>query len=73
MGEQNTAFAQYFVGNSYLKPLTKPGSSVVLLANVTFEPACRNNWHIHHSSKVFVFLLTLRDSCLFFLARILKQ
>ena len=51
MGEPNTAYAQYFVGNSYLKPLTKPGSSVVSLANVTFEPKCRNNWHIHHSTK----------------------
>ena len=38
MGEPNTAFAQYFIGNSYLKPLTKPGSSVVSIANVTFEP-----------------------------------
>ena len=51
MGEPNTASAQYFVGNSYLKPLTKPGSSVVSIANVTFEPKCRNNWHIHHASK----------------------
>ena len=51
MGEPNTAFAQYFIGNSYLKPLNKPGESAVFLANVTFEPGCRNNWHIHHSSK----------------------
>ena len=51
MGEPNTAFAQYFIGNSYLKPLTKPGSSVVSIANVTFEPGCRNNWHIHHATK----------------------
>ena len=51
MGEPNTAFAQYFIGNSYLKPLNKPGESSVFLANVTFEPGCRNNWHIHHSSK----------------------
>ncbi|MCM1114994.1 MAG: carboxymuconolactone decarboxylase family protein [Clostridium sp.] len=51
MGEPNTAYAQYFIGNSYLKPLTAPGSSVVFLANVTFEPACRNNWHIHHSTN----------------------
>ena len=51
MGEPNTAFAQYFIGNSYLKPLTKPGASVVSIANVTFEPGCRNNWHIHHASK----------------------
>lgn len=51
IGEPNTAFAQYFKGNSYLNPLTKPGESSVFLANVTFEPGCINNWHIHHSSK----------------------
>lgn len=38
-GQANTAFAQFFIGNSYLNPLTKPGESVVGLANVTFEPA----------------------------------
>ena len=48
-GAANTAFAQYFIGNSYLNPLTKPGQSAVGLANVTFEPGCRNNWHIHHA------------------------
>lgn len=51
MGEPNIAFAQYFIGNSYLKPLNTPGESAVFLANVTFEPGCRNNWHIHHSMK----------------------
>ena len=50
-GEENSAFAQYFTGNSYLNPLTKPGESPIFLANVTFEPGCRNNWHIHHASK----------------------
>ncbi|MCD7855482.1 MAG: carboxymuconolactone decarboxylase family protein [Clostridiales bacterium] len=50
MGEPNDAFAQYFVGNSYLKPLTPPEAGV-FLANVTFEPGCRNNWHIHHATK----------------------
>lgn len=49
MGEPNTAFAKYFKGNSYLNPLTKQGESAVFLANVTFEPRCRNNWHIHHA------------------------
>ena len=47
-GTANTAFAQFFIGNSYLNPLTRPGESVVGLANVTFEPGCRNHWHIHH-------------------------
>ena len=51
MGEPNTAYAKYFIGNSYLKPLTKPGSSVVSIASVTFEPKCRNNWHIHHATN----------------------
>lgn len=51
MGEPNTAFAKYFKGNSYLKPLTKQGESAVFLANVTFEPKCRNNWHIHHATS----------------------
>ncbi len=50
MGEPNVNFAEYFIGNSYLKPLT-PANSTVFMANVTFEPGCRNNWHIHHASK----------------------
>lgn len=50
MGEPNTGFAKYFTGNSYLKPLTNP-KETVFIANVTFEPGCRNNWHIHHASK----------------------
>ena len=50
-GELNTAFAQYFVGNSYLNPLTDTQKGEFPLFNVTFEPGCRNNWHIHHASK----------------------
>ena len=45
LGNPNDAFAQYFSGNSYLQPLAPA------VANVTFEPGCRNNWHIHHASK----------------------
>ena len=45
LGEENKANEKYFTGKSYLKPLTKEGVSS---ANVTFEPGCRNNWHIHH-------------------------
>ncbi len=45
IGQENTAYAQYFIGQSYLCPLTHGGVNV---ANVTFEPGCRNNWHIHH-------------------------
>ena len=51
MGEPNTEFAEYFIGNSYLKPLNNPKECNVFLANVTFEPKCRNNWHIHHSTS----------------------
>lgn len=50
-GTANTAYAQYFIGQSYLNPLTEAGKSSVALANVTFEPGCRNNWHIHHARK----------------------
>lgn len=45
IGEKNDAYAKYFIGQSYLKMLTNKGVGV---ANVTFEPNCRNNWHIHH-------------------------
>ena len=45
LGEKNDAYAQYFVGQSYLSMLT---TERVGIANVTFEPGCRNNWHIHH-------------------------
>ena len=51
IGAPNDAYAQYFIGQSYLNPLTQPGASAVFLANVTFEPGCRNNWHIHHAAK----------------------
>ena len=50
-GMPNEEYAQYFIGESYLKPLTTPGESPVFLANVTFEPGCRNNWHIHHADQ----------------------
>ena len=51
LGEENTAFAKYFIGKSYLNPLTDPNKTSLFIANVTFEPACRNNWHIHHSKS----------------------
>lgn len=46
-GELNTAYAKYFIGNSYLAPLEAQDGGPT---NVTFEPRCRNNWHIHHKS-----------------------
>lgn len=48
-GSPNTAYAQYFIGNSYLNPLTNPQETTLNLSNVTFEPGTRNNWHIHHA------------------------
>lgn len=48
IGEPNTAYAKYFVGNSYLAPIS---NQQVAVANVTFEPKCRNNWHIHRAKS----------------------
>lgn len=45
LGEENVGFQKYFIGKSYLKPLNLDG---VKAFNVTFEPGCRNAWHIHH-------------------------
>ena len=50
IGAPNDAYAQYFTGKSYLKPLTNP-KETVFMANVTFEPGCRNNWHIHKAAR----------------------
>lgn len=48
IGQPNEGFAQYFIGQSYLAPVS--GSQVGIF-NVTFEPGCRNNWHIHHADQ----------------------
>ncbi len=45
IGNENSAYAQYFVGQSYLAPIADG------VSNVTFEPSCRNNWHIHHDAR----------------------
>lgn len=47
-GEKNDAFTKYFSGQSYLAPVS---TEQVGIFNVTFEPGCRNNWHIHHADK----------------------
>lgn len=47
-GGENTAFARYFVGKSYLNMLS---TEQVPIGNVTFEPGCRNNWHIHRAAR----------------------
>ena len=48
IGEKNDAYAPYFIGQSYLHILS---NKQVTIANVTFEPGCRNNWHIHHAQS----------------------
>lgn len=48
IGAPNDGFAQYFIGQSYLAPLS---TSQVGISNVTFEPGCRNNWHVHHADQ----------------------
>ena len=48
VGKPNDAYARYFVGQSYLNMLSL---EQVVIGNVTFEPGCRNNWHIHHAEK----------------------
>ena len=48
IGAPNDAYARYFSGQSYLAPIS---ASQVTIANVTFEPGCRNNWHIHHADQ----------------------
>ena len=47
-GKENTAYSKYFVGQSYLNMLSV---EQVVIGNVTFEPGCRNNWHIHHAKS----------------------
>ena len=50
-GVPNDAYAKYFIGNSYLNLLVSTDEAPIFLANVTFEPGCRNNWHIHRATK----------------------
>lgn len=48
IGEPNETYARFFMGNSWLAPIS---TEQVPFSNVTFEPGCRNNWHIHHASE----------------------
>ena len=50
-GVFNEMFDEYFTGDSFLNPLVDMDDNLLFVANVTFEPGCRNNWHIHHASK----------------------
>lgn len=54
VGNENTAYAQYFSGKSWLAPLTKMSELNVPISNVTFEPACRNSWHSHTGGQILV-------------------
>ena len=65
IGQPNDAFAKYFVGQSYLAPVS---TDQVGIFNVTFEPGCRNNWHVHHASG-----LRRTDSCLRSRPRLLSR
>lgn len=56
-GPANTGYAQYFIGQSYLNMLTTEG---VGIGNVTFEPGCRNNWHIHHKGGQILLVIAGR-------------
>ena len=48
LGGPNDAYAKYFVGQSYLASLP---AGALHISNVTFEPGCRNNWHIHTATQ----------------------
>lgn len=61
-GEKNEAYAKYFVGQSYLNMLSTQG---VCIGNVTFEPGCRNNWHIHHRGGQILLVTGGRGYCQF--------
>ena len=50
-GVFNEMFDEYFTGDSFLNLLVDSEDNLLFVANVTFEPGCRNNWHIHHASK----------------------
>ena len=51
LGQSNDAYAEYFSGKSWIALLTDPEKTTANVINVTFEPGCRNNWHIHHATK----------------------
>ena len=54
LGRENTAYAQYFTGKSYLASLTQNAALNVPVHNVTFEPKCRNNWHSHTGGQILI-------------------
>jgi len=59
VGQPNTGYAKYFIGNSYLN-LLATGEGKLPVSNVTFEPRCRNNWHIHHGGGQILIVVSGR-------------
>lgn len=54
LGNENTGYAAYFSGKSWLAPLTSNKTLKVPMSNVTFEPGCRNNWHTHTGGQILI-------------------
>lgn len=54
LGDENTGYAQYFSGKSWLAPLTQNKALGIPISNVTFEPGCRNNWHSHTGGQILI-------------------
>ena len=54
VGNPNDAYSQYFVGKSYLAPVVNNDELKTHISNVTFEPACRNNWHSHTGGQILI-------------------
>lgn len=54
VGKPNTAYEKYFIGNSFLKMLVNDSDVDVTVGNVTFEPGCRNNWHVHYGYQILL-------------------
>ena len=54
LGEENVAYAQFFTGKSWLARLTKNAALNAPIANVTFAPGCRNNWHSHTGGQILI-------------------
>ena len=48
IGKPNTVYAKYFIGKSYIARIS---DSQISFSNVTFEPGCRNNWHVHKAKR----------------------
>lgn len=54
LGEKNVNFSQYFIGQSYLAPVSNNNALGTHIFNVTFEPGCRNNWHSHTGGQLLI-------------------